>query len=462
MTFEELIALAQQKTPKDFDYHWLGTFVRNLPFHELNWENKLPPLESEREYARNILTLDPFEIVLLHWPAGVESAVHLHEGFWGYVLCLEGVVENVAYAWDEARLSESSLVKAYPGGILPEPDGTIHKIRNGSSTDRLVTLHFYFPALDNLSGLKLYDLAQGSIMTLNDLAPSASLELPQNNYKTVAHKAFTFDSGDVHSSHELVPILPKPGESEITKLIQQYYNEQATVYDTQDELNRNRNAYTLGVNQLIADGLRSLNAETPVHQMLHVACGTGRRALEIAKSSGLTYEIHGLDMSVEMTEIARNRGLQVTCGHVLEDEPPAGPSSYDAIAFLYAYGHLSSAEARRSTLERLHHWLKPGGVLFFDAFDIDNPNEWGAQAKSLHMDFQLDTQGYERGDVFYRRRGGEALAFLHYSNESALVTLLEAVGFDVVRMERVGYAISPGELVKEGGNWFMQVRKRTI
>ena len=51
-------------------------------------------------YARNILLMDPFEVVVLHWPPGVESAIHHHEGFWGYVLCVEGEVENVEYTYD--------------------------------------------------------------------------------------------------------------------------------------------------------------------------------------------------------------------------------------------------------------------------------------------------------------------------------------------------------------------------
>ena len=54
-------------------------------------------------YARNILLLDPFEVVVLHWPPGVESAIHHHEGFWGYVLCVEGEVENVEYTYDAER-----------------------------------------------------------------------------------------------------------------------------------------------------------------------------------------------------------------------------------------------------------------------------------------------------------------------------------------------------------------------
>lgn len=459
MTLSDIIAHIKQDTPADFDYDWLGDFVRKLNFKTLDWSPDLPSIDRPDDYARNILCLDPYEVVLLHWPPGVKSAVHLHEGFWGYVLCLEGVVENVAYGLTDGELEQTSLVQAFPGGILPEPDGTIHKIQNGSQTDRLVTLHFYSPALDSLEGLKLFDLATGTIKTLNGLAPTASLNLPEEHYEHIEANAFVFKPGDLRSSHELVPVLPKPNPSRISELIQAYYNEQADVYDAQDQLHALRRAYTHGVNKLIANGLRELDANSPISSVLHVACGTGRRALEIAKSTGLSYAIHGMDMSSEMVEIAQQRGIEVTAGNFLDGVPPAGDNAYDAITFLYAYGHLSNKMERAAALRKMHQWLKPGGRLYFDAFDIDDPNEWGHQAKSLHQTFQLDKQGYECGDVFYRRRGGDALAFLHYSNAPALIEALEAIGFEVMRLERVGYTVSPGELVDEGGNLFVEARK---
>lgn len=461
MTLKEIIAHIQDNTPTDFDYEWLGDFVGKLDFKQLDWSSDLPVISRPDDYARNILCLDPYEVVLLHWPPGVESAVHLHEGFWGYVLCLEGVVENVAYGLDGGVMERTSLVQAFPGGILPEPDGTIHKIRNGSQTERLVTLHFYSPALDSLDGLKLYDLASGTIKTLNDLAPTASLHLPDDHYANIEHDAFVFKNDDERASHELVPVLPKPMPSRISELIQAYYNEQADVYDAQDQLHAMRRAYTKGDNKLIANGLQRLHGQSPIHRVLHVACGTGRRAIEISEATGIPYAIHGMDMSSEMVEIAQRRGIEVAAGNVLSGIPPAGESAYDAITFLYAYGHLSNREERAQALRKMHQWLKPGGRLYFDAFDIDDPNEWGHQAKSLHQTFQLDKQGYERGDVFYRRRGGDALAFLHYSNALALNEVLESIGFEVMRMERVGYAVSPGELVDEGGNLFVEARKST-
>jgi SAM-dependent methyltransferase/predicted metal-dependent enzyme (double-stranded beta helix superfamily) len=458
MTLDSLIKLARETCPQDFNYDWLGAFVREINVGELEWRCDLPTIENPSDYARNIRMLDPFEIVLLHWPPGVESAVHLHAGFWGYVLCLEGSIENIAYSFENGQLSVDSVVRGFPGGVLPEPDGTIHKIRNASSSEPLVTLHFYAPALDTLDGLQLFDLESGDIKTCNAQAPTASLELEEGNYKRIVRNAFSFVIPEAGSTHELVPILPKPSPSEINRLISLYYNEQAEIYDAQDRLHNTRKAYTEGIDRLIVQGINRLAEQQKVEKVLHVACGTGRRARGIQEATGLGYEVHGMDMSDEMVQIARNRGLQVVHGQILDVEPPAA-GGYDVIAFLYAYGHLSSREQRRTMLERMHKWLKPGGLLIFDVFDINDPHEWGGKSLELFETFQLGTQGYERGDLFYRRKGGEGLAFLHYSSAPVLIDLLEDIGFELDRLERVGYNVAPGELVDEGGNVFLQVRK---
>ena len=87
-----LIETIRTTTPEGFDFEWLGDLVRSIDPAELDLTGCIPSIEGMTDnYARNILLLDPFEVVVLHWPPGVESAIHHHEGFWGYVLCIEGV-----------------------------------------------------------------------------------------------------------------------------------------------------------------------------------------------------------------------------------------------------------------------------------------------------------------------------------------------------------------------------------
>ena len=47
----------------------------------------------------------------------------------------------------------------------------------------------------------------------------------------------------------------------------------------------------------------------------------------------------------------------------------------------------------------------------FDVFNVDNPNEWGPEALHLFEELELANEGYERGDLFYRRHGGDTVAF---------------------------------------------------
>ena len=106
-----LLDRVARETPAEFDYEWLGQFVRAIDVSALEYKTHLPALGEPGTYTRNILTLEPFEVVLLHWPPGVASAVHLHKGFWGYVLCLEGQIDNVTYQFDGPELHEGGDVR---------------------------------------------------------------------------------------------------------------------------------------------------------------------------------------------------------------------------------------------------------------------------------------------------------------------------------------------------------------
>ena len=132
------------------NYKSLFDTIIPLSIKRIEYQDYLPKIENSREYARNILLLDPLEVVLIHWPPGVESAIHLHKGFWGYVGVLEGVASNTEYYFDDNTLKQKRAVLINSGGLIPEPDGIIHKLANHSKEEPLVTLHFYYPPLKDL------------------------------------------------------------------------------------------------------------------------------------------------------------------------------------------------------------------------------------------------------------------------------------------------------------------------
>ena len=427
----------------------LGRWVFEQDWSQLNWQGSLPRWEEGEAYSRNILALEPFEIALLRWKPGAESAVHLHEGFWGFVVCLSGQLEHHGFRFEKGRLSLEDRVVAFSGGVLAEPDGTIHRLVNGSDSKPLITLHLYAPALEDLGGLQLFDVEGGKVFTLKASAPAAVLDLAPGHYESIRQNAFRFDDQPGAATHFITPVVPKPDPERVTELLSDYYRAQAQDYDRLDQADARRREYTQGVNGCIAERLQALNHEHPIQRVLDVGCGTGRRALEIRHLSTLEYQILGTDLSPEMRAIAARRGVTMSDGFW---EGTSGLLGLDAITFLYAFSHLATDEDRVAALMKLRSALRPGGMLFIDVFNRDDPHEWGPQLVEDFDAWYLGQQGYEPGDVFYSRTGTKELAFLHYTDEGEMTALLERAGFGQIECTRIGYAHKPGQEVEEGGS----------
>jgi SAM-dependent methyltransferase len=145
-----------------------------------------------------------------------------------------------------------------------------------------------------------------------------------------------------------------------------------------------------------------------------------------------------------MARQARERDLEVQVASLREPASFANEGECDAITLLYAYGHLPSRKTRENLIHAAYRMLKPGGRFFFDAFDAEDDFEWGPEAVSQFHDQRLGQQGYEEGDVFYRRATGEHLAFLHYCSSDRLLGLMEAAGFVDIELTTIGYDQSVG------------------
>jgi RimJ/RimL family protein N-acetyltransferase/SAM-dependent methyltransferase len=108
--------------------------------------------------------------------------------------------------------------------------------------------------------------------------------------------------------------------------------------------------------------------------VLELGCGPGVDALTLAEGRRYT----GVDISPVMIAIARE---QVPAATFIEHDLasldlPEG--SFDAVVSLYVFGHLPSAE-HRPTIERVHGWLRPGGVFcasFPMGADDDVEDDW--------------------------------------------------------------------------------------
>ena len=82
---------------------------------------------------------------------------------------------------------------------------------NSSATEPLVTLHFYYPALDTLDGLMLYDLETGTVGELNAEAQTASFAEPDAHFRRLDKGAFTFNLRAATASRTAsFPFCPNP------------------------------------------------------------------------------------------------------------------------------------------------------------------------------------------------------------------------------------------------------------
>lgn len=444
---------------EDLTFEHIGRLVRDLDLLSLEYD--IPDNVPKDDYYRKVLCDAPVEVVLLYWPPGAESAIHWHEGFWGYVAVLKGGCENVEYTFNNNILIEEKRLRAFEGGVVEEKDGVIHKLVNPSKTEAAVTLHFYCPPIHSFENMKIFDVEHGRIGTLGRNAKSASWSQPADCFKEIEEDAFEFRSYEERkpgATHRILPIVPKPESPAISKMLDEYYREQASSYDHFDTRHDSRKAYTEKINNLVADALKQ---ESKLDAVLTLACGTGRRALDIRKASGRVYRLVGVDLSNEMVSIARSRGVDAIQGNwinVLPDKPEA----FDAATFLYAFGHLPTQEERLVALKKINQWLRPGGKLFLDVFNVEDDYEWGPNALKVYKEYALDKANYEKGDVFYKKAGGEAIAYLHYFSDEEISDLLEAAGFKVNEIYHIGYVKHAGEILdEEDGTLFIVAEKQT-
>ncbi len=458
---KQLIKQIQNSSFKEINYTELKSFVEAINVEQLNYKDLLPKPASPFEYGREILSLAPFECILLNWPPNVESAIHLHEGLFGFVLVLEGSINNHFYSENEDELIECDIQTYLSKGVLYEPDGVIHKIANNSHLHNAVTLHFYYPAIKNLEDLKIYNEDTGDIGILSKEANSANWSDNPNHFKSIQKNAFQYKSlenSKSNTTHIIHPVYPKPHADQIKEMNKAYYNEQAYIYDDLDQTNYKRKAFTEGIDHLIANDFK--NHPEEIHKVLDIATGTGRRPIHIKILSGFNYAIYGVESSEEMALKSGQKGIPTLLADWinfdLKDQAP-----FDAITLLYGFGHIPNQINRLNLLKNINQHLKMGACFYFDAFNINNQNEWGPTCKKHFDTYHQEENGYEVGDLFYKRVQGKEIAFLHYFSKDELILLLEQVGFELSYCKIIGYVEHPGKELDHDseGIYFIKAKK---
>lgn len=448
-----------KKFNQKISFESLGKFVESIDFNNLNYQEYIVNPDHDGDYGRNIIELNPFECVLINWPPGVESSVHHHQGLFGHVLVLEGALDNISYREDNNKLIEFKSEKYISNGIMPEEDGVIHKLANRNLEKRAITLHFYYPAIESFEGMRIFNLENESIGILSEHAKTAKWNNSANQFKEIKQKAFKYQSIDElnkDKSHLIQNIFPKPDSDRINAMNSRYFSEQAQKYDFSDFNLPSRKAYIYSVDNLISSDL----AKNKTTKHLDIAIGTGRRAIRIRELSGLNYEIVGVEISEEMCKIANSRGLRTYHQDWANNDSHTG-EMFESATFLYAFGHIADRKNRVKSLNKINSYLKDESPFYLDLFSLNNNNEWGPLTLKAFQENDLGKHGYEKGDVFYKKRGFSELAFLHYFELNEIKSLLADTGFRIEWVKNIGYSKNSGKLVKSEreGNFLIKAIK---
>lgn len=141
--------------------------------------------DNTNTYQRIRIANAPMECLLMIWPPQAETAIHSHENYWGCIKVLEGEALEIHYAEQDGQLKRISKSNLRKGDASPEELNGIHQIKNNSKTNRLVTLHLYYPPKHGLEDTRLFDLANKRIGILNNKAKAASWFEPGTSFKAI-------------------------------------------------------------------------------------------------------------------------------------------------------------------------------------------------------------------------------------------------------------------------------------
>ncbi len=120
---------------------------------------------------------------------------------------------------------------------------------------------------------------------------------------------------------------------------------------------------SLGRDKAIREKLIELAAPAPGEKVLDVGCGTGTLAIALKSSVG-TGEVHGIDASPEMIEVAKEKaakaGSDIDFQVALIEAIPFPDATFDLVTSSLMLHHLPE-DLKRTGLAEIRRVLKPGG-----------------------------------------------------------------------------------------------------
>lgn len=263
-----------------------------------------------------------------------------------------------------------------------------------------------------------------------------------------------FECAPPESHYTLMPPpKPRPSDQAIRRMMATYYDSLAEGFD-QFNSEVSFGLYLEAINKLVATELKSL---TKLDRLLAVGAGTGAREIAIRRHSNRHFQICCLDLSESMCALAQAKGLETICEAV--SEAALEPNSFDAAVFLNAFEVLTSDEERSAALKNISICLRPGGLLFLDAMDIENKFDvWAEKVKEQFYANDLQHWGYQLGDCFCRRSDQDLTVFAHYSTREEITRLLAMAELSIKEICYLGE--DSGAICQSGeGHMFVVAQK---
>ena len=201
-------------------------------------------------------------------------------------------------------------------------------------------------------------------------------------------------------------------------------------------------------------------AVKPRGLVLDLACGTGRHAVPLIKEG---YDVVGLDISLNLLKIAKNRlsGVQLVRAD-MRHLPFRAEAFAAALSMDTSFGYLPTKRDDVQSLTELNRTIKRDGALIVDVFNREqlmrkyqahhaaNSKQRGYPSFFLSQRRSVDKNGEKLRDLWTTRdkADGKIRVFRHVArlySQKSLQGLLEKAGFAVnqVRGDYEGQQFSP-------------------
>jgi tRNA (uracil-5-)-methyltransferase TRM9 len=130
-------------------------------------------------------------------------------------------------------------------------------------------------------------------------------------------------------------------------------------------------------------------------RLLNIGCAHGPDFLPFQKS----FELHGVDLSLEMLKLARKyaKKYQFTVSLAAADacQLPYADRSFDFAIAVATYHHLKDRQERHQALQELKRVLKPGGEAFITVWNRWQPRFW-RHRKSVQVPWRSGEKTFYR------------------------------------------------------------------